>query len=149
MCVCVCVCVCVCARAQSLSVSDSLQPHGLQPTVFLCPWDSPGKNTGVGCHFLLQGIFPTQELNTCLMRFLHWQPNSLPPPGKPSNGTRQKKAQITRPERRDQCLAIQRLPWVARVASGVAEPVKFQSYSFCDTVVPIWRDLEKLWVCTQ
>ena len=37
-----------------------LWPHALQPTKFLCPWDSPGKNTGVGCHFFLQGIFPTQ-----------------------------------------------------------------------------------------
>ena len=35
-------------------VSDSLRPHGLWPTRLLCPWDSPGKNTGVGCHFLLQ-----------------------------------------------------------------------------------------------
>ena len=35
-------------------VSASLQPHGPQPTRSLCPWDSPGKNTGVGCHFLLQ-----------------------------------------------------------------------------------------------
>ena len=33
---------------------------GLQPSRLLCPWTSPGKNTGVGCHFLLQGIFPTQ-----------------------------------------------------------------------------------------
>ena len=33
----------------------------------LCPWDSPGKNTGVGCHFLLQGIFPTQESNPGLL----------------------------------------------------------------------------------
>ena len=41
----------------------TLQPHGLQPTRLLLPWDSPGKNTGVGCHFLLQGIFPTQGLN--------------------------------------------------------------------------------------
>ena len=40
---------------------DSLQPHGLWPARLLCPWDSPGKNTGVGCHFLLQGIFLTQE----------------------------------------------------------------------------------------
>ena len=37
---------------------DSLQPHGLQPARLLCPWDSPAKNTGVGCHALLQGIFP-------------------------------------------------------------------------------------------
>ena len=35
-------------------VSDSVRPHGLQPTRLPCPWDSPGKNTGVGCHFLLQ-----------------------------------------------------------------------------------------------
>ena len=41
-------------------MSDSLPPRGLQPTRLLCLWDSPGKNTGVGCHFLLQGIFPTQ-----------------------------------------------------------------------------------------
>ena len=39
----------------------------LEPTRFRCPWDFPGKNTGVGCHFLLQGIFPTQELNPSLL----------------------------------------------------------------------------------
>ena len=39
-------------------MSNSLRPHGLQPTRLLSPWDSPGKNTGVGCHCLLQGIFP-------------------------------------------------------------------------------------------
>ena len=57
-CVCVCVCACVCS-----AMSNSLPPHGLQPTRLLHPWDSPGKNTGVGCHFLLQGIFPTQGSN--------------------------------------------------------------------------------------
>ena len=35
-------------------MSDSVRPHGLQPTRPPHPWDSPGKNTGVGCHFLLQ-----------------------------------------------------------------------------------------------
>ena len=44
-------------------VSDSLRPHGLQPARLLCPWNSPGKNTGVGGHFLFQGIFPTQGWN--------------------------------------------------------------------------------------
>ena len=39
----------------------------LEPIMFHCPWDFPGKNTGVGCHFLLQGIFPTQELNPSLL----------------------------------------------------------------------------------
>ena len=37
-------------------MSDSVQPHRRQPTRLLRPWDSPGKNTGVGCHFLLQCI---------------------------------------------------------------------------------------------
>ena len=36
-------------------VSDSVQPHGLLPARLFCQWDSPGKTTGVGCHFLLQG----------------------------------------------------------------------------------------------
>ena len=46
-----------------LVVSDSLRPHGLQPPRLLHPWDFPGKSTGVGCHCLLQGIFPTTGLN--------------------------------------------------------------------------------------
>ena len=41
----------------------------------LCPWDFPGKNTGVGCCFLLQRTFPTQGLNP---RLLHWQVGPLP-----------------------------------------------------------------------
>ena len=52
-----------------------LWPHGLSPTRLLCPWDFSGKNTGVGCHFLLQRIFPTQGLN---LRLLLWQVDSLP-----------------------------------------------------------------------
>ena len=58
-------------------VSDSLQPPGLQPTRPLCPWDSPGKNTGVGCHALLQSIFPTQGWNSSLIHLLHWRAGSL------------------------------------------------------------------------
>ena len=51
----------------------------------LCPWDSPGKNTGVGCHFLLQGIFLTQGSDPRLLRLLHWRAGSLPlaPLGRP------------------------------------------------------------------
>ena len=70
-------------------LSDSVRPSGLQPARFLCPWqDSPGRNTGVGCHSLLPGIFPTQGSNLCLLCLLHWQAGSLPlaPPGKPSAG---------------------------------------------------------------
>ena len=42
------------AAAVASVVSDSVRPHRWQPTRLPCPWDSPGKNTGVGCHFLLQ-----------------------------------------------------------------------------------------------
>ena len=47
------------------------------PSRLLCPWDFPGKKTGVGCHFLFQGIFPTQESNPHLLQLLHWQADSL------------------------------------------------------------------------
>ena len=49
-----------------------------RPTRLFRPWDFPGNNTGVGCHFLLQWIFLTQGLNLCLLRLLHWQARSLP-----------------------------------------------------------------------
>ena len=57
----------------------------LQPTGLLCPWYSPVKNTGMGCHALLQEIFQTQGLNPYLLRLLYWQAGSLllAPPGKP------------------------------------------------------------------
>ena len=72
-------------------MSDSLLPYGLQPTKFLCAWNSPGKTTGVGGHALLQSIFPTQGWNPRLLRLLrllrlsHWQGRFLPlaPPRKP------------------------------------------------------------------
>ena len=49
-------------------VPDCLWPHGPQPTRLFCPWDFPGRDTGVGCHFLLQGNFLTQGSNP---GFLH------------------------------------------------------------------------------
>ena len=67
-----CVSVCV---SHSV-VSDSLQPHGVQPVRLLCPFNSAGKNIGVGCHFLLQGIFPTQRLKLGLLR-CRWMLGSL------------------------------------------------------------------------
>ena len=51
-------------------MSDSLQPHGLQPARLLCPWDFSDKNSGVGWHFLPQVIFLTQQLN---LHILFWQ----------------------------------------------------------------------------
>ena len=57
----------------------------MQPARLFCPWDFPGKNTGVDCHFLLQGILPIQVSNLHLLYLLHLQAGSLPlvPPGKP------------------------------------------------------------------
>ena len=57
-------------RARSV-VSDSWRPHGLWPARPLCPWNLPGKKTRMRCHFLLQGLFPTQGLNLCLLSLLH------------------------------------------------------------------------------
>ena len=53
-----------------------------------CPWDSPGKNTGMGGHALLQDIFQIWGLNLYLLHLMHWQTGSLPlvPPGRPDRG---------------------------------------------------------------
>ena len=63
-------------RASSV-LSESLRPCGLRPSRLLCPWDSPGKNTGVGRQALLQGIFPSQASNPGLSRLSHWQRGSI------------------------------------------------------------------------
>ena len=54
----------VCSVAQSC---PTLRPHGLQPARLLCPWYSPGKNNGVRCNALLQGIFLTHGSNQSLL----------------------------------------------------------------------------------
>ena len=61
---CCCCCCCCCCQVASV-MSDSVQPHGLQPTRLLRPWDSPGKNTGVGCHFLLQNMAQDSTDSEC------------------------------------------------------------------------------------
>ena len=57
--------------------SSKYQQHSM-PIGLLCPWDFLGKNTGVACHLLLQGIFLIQESNLCLLCLLHQQADSLP-----------------------------------------------------------------------
>ena len=56
-------------------VSD---PTRCKPTKLLCPWGCPSRNTGVGSHSLLQGIFPTQGSNPRLLWLLRWQVDSSP-----------------------------------------------------------------------
>ena len=68
---------CLCTGS-CFSVSVSMRPQGLWPARLLCPWASPGRNTRVGGHALLQGIFPPQGSNLCLLRLLHWLVCSLP-----------------------------------------------------------------------
>ena len=63
--------MCVCVSCSV--IVNSLQPHGLYSARLLCPWNSPGKNTGVGCHALLQGIFLTQGSNPHLLCLMHWR----------------------------------------------------------------------------
>ena len=63
-------------------MSNSLQPHGLSTTRFLCPWDFPGKNTGMGCFLLLQAFFSTQGSNQSLL-YCRWIRLPFEPPGKP------------------------------------------------------------------
>ena len=61
-------CWCVLVAQLCLTLCDS---HGLKPARCLCPWNSPGKNTGVGCYSLLQEIFLTQGLNPGLLHHRH------------------------------------------------------------------------------
>jgi len=74
----------ICIHAKSLQSHPTLcDPMDcMQPTRLLCPWDTPGKNTGVGCHFLLQGIFLTKGLNPgllhCRQILYHWATRQVP-----------------------------------------------------------------------
>ena len=72
-------------RLHGSVVSALCDPHGLLTSRLLCPRNFPGKITGVGCHFILQGIFPAQGSKPHLLHLLCWQVDSLPlvPPGKP------------------------------------------------------------------
>ena len=66
-------CVCECSV-----MFGSWHPYELQPARLFCPQDFPGRNTGVGCHFLLRGIFLTQRSNPHFFHLLHWQLAFLP-----------------------------------------------------------------------
>jgi len=62
-----------CRRHKRRSFDPWVRDDSLEPARFLCPWNSPDKNTGVGCHALLQGIFLTQGSKLYLLYLLHWQ----------------------------------------------------------------------------
>ena len=86
---------CMCAKSLQSCLS-LCNPMDCSPLGSSVHEDSPGKNTGVGCHGILQGIFQTQELNPCLLCFLHWQVGSLTlaPLVKQKNNIKKPKYQI-------------------------------------------------------
>ena len=67
-------------------MSDSVRPHRRQPTRLPCPWDSPGKNTGVGCHFLLQCIKVKSEREVAQSCPTSSDPMDCSPPGSSIHG---------------------------------------------------------------
>ena len=67
-------------------MSDSVQPHRWQPTRLLHPWDSPGKNTGVGCHFLLQCMKVKGESKVAQSCLTPRDPMDCGPPGSSIHG---------------------------------------------------------------
>ena len=67
-------------------MSDSIRPHRRQPTRLPCPWDSPSKNTGVGCHFLLQCMKVKSESEVAQSCLTHSDPMDYSPPGSSIHG---------------------------------------------------------------
>ena len=78
-------CCCCCCKVASV-MSDSVQPHRWQPTRLPRPWDSPGKNTGVGCHFLLQCMKMKSESEVTQSCPTLSNPMDCSPPGSSIHG---------------------------------------------------------------
>ena len=79
-------CRCCCCCYVASVVSDSVRPHRRQPTRLRCPWDSPGKNTGVGCHFLLQCMKVKSESEVAQSCLTLSEPMDCSPPGSSVHG---------------------------------------------------------------
>ena len=104
-------------------VSDSFQPCRLQATRLFCPRDSPGKNTGMGYHFLFWGIFPTQGLNLSHLHVLRWTWLAI----SSSRGSSQLRIEPRSPTLQVDSLPAERSPrtleWVAiPFSSGSSQP---------------------------
>ena len=74
-----------CCQVASV-MSDSVQPHRRQPTRLPRPWDSPGKNTGVGCHFLFQCVKVKSESEVAQSCLTLHDPMDCSPPGSSVHG---------------------------------------------------------------
>ena len=78
--------ICCCCCLVTSVVSDSVRPQRRQPTRLPCPWDSPGKNTGVGCHFLLQCMKVKSESEVAQSCLTLSDPMDCRPPGSSIHG---------------------------------------------------------------
>ena len=76
----------ICCSLVASLVSDSVRPHRQQPTRVLCLWGSPGKNTGVGCHFLLQSMNVKIKSEVAQSCPTQCDPRDSSPPGSPVPG---------------------------------------------------------------
>ena len=135
--VCVCVCVwyqwsvtSVCQCVILSVVSDSLWPHGLLPARLPCPWDFPGKNTEVGCHSFLQGIFLTQGLNLALphcRQILYLVSHR----GSPTRRTQERQRLGLSPKNQNKCIAFGLIATCEKVFQdlGNCNPRMSQQYS--------------------
>ena len=95
------------AAATASVVSNSVQPHRRQPNRLLCPWDSPGKNTGVGCHFLLQCMKVKSESEVAQLCPTLSNPMDCSLPGSSVHGTFQARVLVG-----CHCLLLKcRRPW--------------------------------------
>ena len=109
-----------------------------------CPWNSPIRNTGVGCHFLLQGIFPTQGPNSCLLlgRWIlyHWAPWEAHHKQQPSN-----KTVLVPPQGIHR--TIWHIPLSCSVETKISTQVEDSDYMLTiSTQTPGWLNLEGWWL---
>ena len=102
-------------------MSDSVRPHRRQPTRLLCPWDSPGKNTGVGCHFLLQYMKMKSESEVAQSCLTIRNPMDCSLPGSSTHGSFQ--ARVAFLPRNKRLL----ISWLQSLSAVILEPKKIKS----------------------
>ena len=134
-------------------MSDSLRPLRLQPTRLLCPWDFPGNSTGVDCHFLLQGIFPTQGSNPglphCRQTLYRLSHQGSPMPGNAHSKVKEEAKKTELPNNVFKCCS-QSVFMIGRTINQgshcgkqYTSPSKLKSYHFIQPAhfwVHIWKN---------
>ena len=125
-------CCCYCCYVASV-VSDSSGPHRWQPTRLHHPWDSPGKNTGVGCHFLLQCMKVKSEREVAQSCLTLSDPMDCGPPGSSVHGIFQASV----------------LKWGATAFSALPSSVFISNGTTQSLYEMSWNQLEHPWVMRE